>query len=445
MAFIRSQVLFGIDLPTLFESNAALLNEATVWSAIPLMKPFSVYQTAATLLSLGLALSSGQVKAATFDQKVLDSKQVIAVAVPLAQGERYNLLILEQLSNARPCWQDAKAPGVIEPLLLKFDFTNICGRSTDSNGYSIRIAGEDKGINYRLSILKQSDHLKLVGLPNRSNGGPALEIARTEGLAPGFLKLILNPEWQLAKRTYQGKTLGHIYLARTTAVTPSDGAGSPYPTRLASNQPFSQTFTPAARNTATLTASSPFQSKLKAPDRSLRASAYSGNVRPITAPVEIQVPDPQTGRSLSSSRTLPRQGAAFGNGLPVLAGGILPVPGADIPMGRAGNEPDLIDASTPGLNLNAMTPGAETFRPGLSQPTSLPETVDIYRFRVYVIPANSIQQRTVKTLVPDSFRSSYKGRPVLQVGAFQDRTKADEVIELLNRNGINGILASNPE
>jgi hypothetical protein len=45
-------------------------------------------------------------------------------------------------------------------------------------------------------------------------------------------------------------------------------------------------------------------------------------------------------------------------------------------------------------------------------------------------------------LVPDAFRSSYQGRTVLQVGAFEDRTKADEVMDLLNRNGIVSILST---
>jgi Protein of unknown function (DUF3747) len=419
------------------------------------MKPFFICQTTAAFLGLGLALSAVQAKAATFDQKDLDSNQAIAVAVPLPQGNRYNLLIVEQLSNTRPCWQEkSDTPGAIEPLLLQFDFTNICGRSTDSNGYSIRIAGEDKGLDYRLSILKQGDRLKLMGLPSRNTGGPALEIAHTEGLAPGFLKLVLNPEWQFAKRTYQGKTLGHIYLARRTDPARSEGgASTPYPINLASSPtsrtPFTQRIS-STENGARVLSSSPFQGRLKAPVRSLnKASAYSGSVTAITAPVEIQVPEPPAGARLpssfsSSARPLPQSAQSY-NGLPTLTEGVLPVPAAEIPMGRAGNEPDLIDANTPGLNLNAMVPGSEASQPGSVPPSSLQGTMTNYRFRVYVNPADASQQRTVKTLVPGSFRASYQGKAVLQVGAFQDRAEADEVMDLLNRNGITSILsASNP-
>jgi Protein of unknown function (DUF3747) len=363
--------------------------------------------------------------------------------VPLSQGDRYNLLILEQLSSKRPCWQEKPGvPGGIEPLLLQFDFTNICGRSTDSNGYSIRIAGEDKGVDYRLSIQKQGDHLQLVGLPNRSTSGPALEIAHTESLAPGFLKLTLNPEWRLSKRAYQGKALGHIYLARNATSSSEGGAVTPYPPNLASGTSFRH---PLPRTGSSVMASAPlFRSHLNPPTRSLnRASAYSGSISPITAPIQIQVPEPQPGaRSLrlssgNTSRPVPLPVESDGNSLPTLAGSILPVPSANIPLGRAGDEPDLITSSTPSLNINAMTPGSDA-----SQSGSFQVAMANYRFKVYVNPADSSQQRTVKTLVPDSFRAFYKGRSVLQVGAFQERSKANEVMDLLSRNGITGILST---
>jgi Protein of unknown function (DUF3747) len=401
------------------------------------MKPSLVYQTTATLLGLSLALSAGQAAAVTFEQKDLDPNQVVAVAVPLSQGDRYNLLILEQLSNARPCWQD-KAGGSIEPLLLQFDFTNICGRSTDSNGYSIRIAGEDKSLDYRLSIAKQGNRLVLRGLPARNARGPALEIAHTESVAPGFLKLVLNPEWHFAKRTYQGKTLGHIYLARNAS--PSEGgADNPYPLTLAgSSNPYPLRVAGSSSNAAS--SSSLFRGNSRRVRSLSKASPYRSSAGAITAPIEIPVPEPSVAaRPLRApySTPLPTSIGPDSNGLPTLTGGILPVPSANIPMGKAGNEPDLITASTPSLNINAMAPSA-----GGSSASGFQVAMANYRYRVFVNPVDSRQHRAVKSLVPDSFRSSYKGRTVLQVGAFQDRAEANAVIDLLNRNGINSILTS---
>jgi Protein of unknown function (DUF3747) len=402
------------------------------------MKPSLVYQTTATLLSLSLALSAGQAAAVTFDQADLDPSRVVAVAVPLSQSDRYNLLILEQLSNERPCWQD-NGGGSIDPLLLQFDFTKICGRSTDSNGYSIRIGGEDKSLDYRLSISRQGNRLVLLGLPARSARGPALEIAHTQTLAPGLLKFVLNPEWNFAKRTYQGKTLGHIYLARNT--TPSEGgANSPYPLTLAGSSNHDPLR--VAGNSTSTSSSSLFRGSSRRPLRSLnQASPYRGSVGNITAPIEIPVPEPTlAARPLRSSypnypNPFPLPVAPDNSGLPTLTGGLLPVPSANIPLGKAGNESDLITASTPSLNINAMAPGV-----GGSPSSPYQVAMVNYRYRVYVSPVDSRQQRTVKALVPDSFRSSYQGRPVLQVGAFQDRAEADAVISLLSRNGIASIM-----
>jgi Protein of unknown function (DUF3747) len=401
------------------------------------MKPSFIYQTTATLLGLSLALSAGQATAATFDQKDLDPNQAVAVAVPLSQGDRYNLLILEQLSSARPCWQEkTNSPGNIEPLLLQFDFTKICGRSTDSNGYSVRIGGQDKGLDYRLSLTRRGDHLVLLGLPARSAAGPTLEIAHSEGLAPGFLKLVLNPEWHFAKRTYQGKTLGHIYLAREASPS-KGGADNPYPLTLASsgsNNPYPLRVAGSSANS-----SSPLFRGSRA--RSLsKPSPYRSSASAIMAPIEIPVPEPSlASRPLRApnSTPLPSPISPENNGLPTLTGGILPVPSANIPMGKAGNEPDLITSSTPSLNINAMVPGAEG-----SSTSGFQVAAVNYRYRVFVNPADPSQSRAVKSLVPDSFRSSYKGRAVLQVGAFQDRAEADAVVDLLNRNGITSILAS---
>jgi hypothetical protein len=404
------------------------------------MKPSFFYQTTATLLGLSMALSAGRANAVTFDQKDLDPNQVVAVAVPLSQGDRYNLLILEQLSSARPCWQEkTSSPGSIDPLLLQFDFTNICGRSTDSNGYSIRIAGEDKSLDYRLSISRQGSRLVLLGVPARSTRGPALEIAHTESVAPGFLKLVLNPDWHFAKRTYQGKVLGHIYLSRNTS--PSEGgAGNPYPMTLASsgaNNPYPLRVE-GSRSTGS--SSSLFRGSRRG--RSLsKASPYRSSIGAITAPIQIPVPEPSLAtRPLREPypTSLPAPISPDNSGLPTLAGGILPVPSANIPMGKAGNEPDLITSSTPSLDINTMAPGT-------SGPSSSGVQVAManYRYRVYVNPVDSRQHQAVKSLVPDSFRASYQGRTVLQVGAFQDRAEADAVINLLSRNGITSILSSN--
>ncbi len=397
------------------------------------MKPSSVVYTTALLWGVGFALSGSVQSAAatTFEQQELDQGRVIAVAVPLAQGDRYNLLILEQLSNAKQCWQQNPSnPNIVDPLLLKFDFTNICGRSTDSNGYSVRIAGQDKALDYRLSIARASNHLVLLAVPSQNTQGSTLVIGRTDNLEPGFLKLQLNPEWRFTKRSYSGKILGHIYLTRDTE------GGSGY---IASATP-PGTSTRGGQNSV-------FRGG--ALGRSPVESRYGRTLNPITAPIQISVPSAPVaaGRwrrpALSSpSSTFPIAPPSSNYGLPTVAAGVLPVPTSTIPLGKAGNEPDLITASTPSLNINTMAPGSTYgFSGGVQAPFQVAAMVSP-KYRVFVKAANGNQRQAVKTLVPDSFRSSYQGQSMLQVGAFQERAKADEVIDLLNRNGISSILSA---
>lgn len=396
------------------------------------MKPSSIVYTTALLWSIGFAASQAMLlpataaAAATFDQKELEPSRVIAVAVPLAQGDRYNLLILEQLSDAKQCWQ--QNPGnasLIDPLLLQFDFTGICGRSTDSNGYSVRIAGQDRALDYRLSIAKERDHLVLWAIPSRNAQSPALAIARTDTLTSGFLKLQLNSDWRFTKRTYGGKTLGHIYLTRDTQGNTGNIAATPPGTYPRGGQ--RPLFRPSLW-------------------RSPQTISGSNRLNPITSAIQIPVPAPSAlGRPrrptlAASPSVFPIAPPPNSSSLPTVAAGILPVPQSTIPMGNAGNEPDIITAAnTPNLN-NGMAPGSAGSGLGANPPFKI--AMANYRYRVYVKTVNNNQRQAVKTLVPDSFRSFYQGQPMMQVGAFQDRIKADEVIDLLNRNGINSILAT---
>ncbi|MBW4638203.1 MAG: DUF3747 domain-containing protein [Gloeocapsa sp. UFS-A4-WI-NPMV-4B04] len=184
-------------------------------------------QKAALAAVLGTISASSPVIAATFGQEEVEQHKFVAVAAPLESGE-YQLLILEQQSDKQACWSESGTnPVVVEPLLLQFDFTGICGRSTDSNGYSIRMADTDIGLYYRLSIIKRDEQLVLIGISNRDRQAPPIEIGRTHDINSGFAKILLEPGWQFTKRTFQGKTLGHVYLS--SSLTPPAGIPTPPP------------------------------------------------------------------------------------------------------------------------------------------------------------------------------------------------------------------------
>ncbi|MFN4279843.1 DUF3747 domain-containing protein [Thermosynechococcus sp.] len=172
-----------------------------------------------------------------FTQTEVDQSRYVVMAVPLARGG-YRLLVVEQLKDTRPCWSESGSnPVVIEPLLTTFDFTGICGRATDSNGYSIRVAQQDLGLQYNLRIERGNGELLLVGSSNR--GGSRMVIGRTHGMQEGqFLKFQLEPTWRLTRRTYEGRVLGHVYFTNDSweAATGSAPNNLPAPTTPASTE-----------------------------------------------------------------------------------------------------------------------------------------------------------------------------------------------------------------
>ncbi len=113
--------------------------------------------------SLGTLSASKVAIAVIFGQKEVDQNSFAVLASPYGSGA-YQLLILEQLNNKRPCWSESGSnPVIVDPLLLQFNFTGICARSTDSNGYSVRMAGRDFGLLEQLSVVRRDNDLVLIG------------------------------------------------------------------------------------------------------------------------------------------------------------------------------------------------------------------------------------------------------------------------------------------
>lgn len=201
-------------------------------SAIRRIAALAAATTTVAMGTLSATLSS----AAQFGQKDVDQSKFVAVAAPFRGGNAHQLLIIEQVSASRPCWSEINgAPTKIDPLLTTFDFTGICSRSTDSNGYSIRMNGQDLGLQYSLRIVDRNGDMLLIGAP-RDPSKQSIVIGHTNGETNEFAKISLNPGWRFTKRTYNDSVLGHVYLtyegdASAVAMLPASGGSStPTPT-----------------------------------------------------------------------------------------------------------------------------------------------------------------------------------------------------------------------
>jgi hypothetical protein len=174
----------------------------------------SIRRHAVALAAVGLGVfgNLGNALAQTYGTQELDQSRVLLVSAPGSRLRPHQLYIVEQIRDDRPCFEIiGSSPGEVNPLWTTFDFSGICGRASDTNGYSIRTANEDLGISYRLQIRESGGELLLLGVP--SDRSTPLQIGRTGGVSStGFTEIILNPGWRVTKRTFEGQTLGHNYL-----------------------------------------------------------------------------------------------------------------------------------------------------------------------------------------------------------------------------------------
>ena len=181
---------------------------------------------AAGALAGGLALATGGALAAgLFDSQPLDSRRFAVLARPVGRAD-WNLLVLEQIQPQPLCWE-TRSDGLIDPALNRFDFTGICSRYLDSNGYSLRIGGEDLAGRYRLRLEQRGNTVALLAM---SPSDPGLLLVG-RGVLPrrdrdGFVAIQLEPGWELRRRIYGQQTLSHVYFAHATPLAQLLGNGN---------------------------------------------------------------------------------------------------------------------------------------------------------------------------------------------------------------------------
>ncbi|MEG4202531.1 DUF1565 domain-containing protein [Microcoleus sp. Pol7_A1] len=143
----------------------------------------------------------------------------------------------------------------------------------------------------------------------------------------------------------------------------------------------------------------------------------------VPGAIAIPVPEPNS-RSVSEisvqQSIIPPN---FDSSTAVSSEGRLPVPGRNIPLGRGGYVPAAL-----GGNSLPDSDNSPSF--------DLPSALGL-RYRVVVDTNSSGDLQKMKSLVPGAFRSFSSGRSVMQAGAFREREKAEELLQMLSANGLN--------
>ncbi len=390
-----------------------------------MIKPMVTRQLRVLLIALFVYISPCNLAQATvFEQQELNQEEVIAVARPYSRG-KYDLLIIRQIPGQKQCWSEIGAnPVIIDPLLLNFDFTGSCERSTDSNGYSIRIDGEDYGLDYLLRIVERNGDLVLIGTHRVDTSRPEILVGRTNGIGQGLLKIVLNPGWRFTKRSYQGRALGHTYLTGD-----SKAMSSPITTTVSQNNPKSSENNQIVRE-YTFTAENATQPPNAATNPQNPQQWDSGNSTPPPILNTGAYPPSNTNNTTSLPPLTPTVTNST-TSLPPLT-----------PPSTTTNNP--IVPPPPPSAVNAQRRSLSEVLGSLNNtqtPTNaLAQTPQLSNYRVLIEARSKNQQDQMKSLYPDAFPTNYNGRSLWQIGVFSTRTNADTALNSLTSMGLKGMV-----
>ncbi|MGL4879753.1 MAG: DUF3747 domain-containing protein [Waterburya sp.] len=167
-------------------------------------------------------INAPEVKAqeVSFQEQPVNQEQVTVVAVPFGYQE-HRLEIIEQIPGKQQCWAESgTAPVEVNLLLSNFDHTDSCRRIINTNGYTLRLNGQDERVAHVIKIVKNNGELQLVAF-HKDPSQPSIVIGRTNGVSVSnnAMKIMLNPGWQVTKRVHQGQVIDHFYLSGNTGLT----------------------------------------------------------------------------------------------------------------------------------------------------------------------------------------------------------------------------------
>ncbi len=347
-------------------------------------------------------------QASPFDEQEVNQNDFIAIARPYG-GNKYDLLIIRQIPGQRQCWAEIESNSVttVDPLLLNFNFAGSCQRSTDSNGYSIRIDGQDLGLDYLLRLAQRNGELVLVGTHRNDPSQPDIVVGRTQGMAQGFLKIDLDPGWRFTQRSYNGKGLSHVYLTGDSTAIVAQPANNT--TNSSTQVVIGSQSAPSVREQTFTAETQPSP----VPPRNNFTSRPSNNIVP-----------PRPTPSRPSNNPLPPPPTPSRNNEPP-------------PLPSFSDLPPLSPPTTKSVNgvVPPPSPKSVNRERSLSRPTG---TSQGYRV---VVAVNSRREKTrVRSLFPEAFSTSYQGRSMLQVGLFSDKDNAQKAEQSLRSMGLKPII-----
>ncbi|MBM5784203.1 MAG: DUF3747 domain-containing protein [Cyanobacteria bacterium K_DeepCast_35m_m1_288] len=170
------------------------------------------------LLALSATIAAPAWAASVFTSQPLDQARFAVLAQPVGKSD-WKLLVLEQIKPEPLCWEK-RSDGLIDPALNRFDFSGICSRYIDSNGYSLRVGDEDLASRYRLRLEQQGNKVSLLAMtPSQPTELLVGRGSMSQRDREAFVAIELEPGWSLERRAYGSQTLSHVYFANSTPLS----------------------------------------------------------------------------------------------------------------------------------------------------------------------------------------------------------------------------------
>lgn len=156
----------------------------------------------------------------------------------------------------------------------------------------------------------------------------------------------------------------------------------------------------------------------------------------ITAEPRQQVPE--VGRQITFEMPTPPttgtpKSSSHGSPLPV-------TPGSSSDAQESRQTSNSLPTSGQNIPPETSLPRIERQAQGKKPTSSVSLSPSELHYRV-IVEANSEKQKSlVRSLVPDAFHTVFKGRSVMQVGAYSDRAYAEEMLQILKSKGLTAII-----
>lgn len=181
-----------------------------------------------------LVRDTGTLLAQTFGNIAINEANFLVVSVPGSAAQPHKLYIVEQIQPSPACWSvvnPGAEPTQINGLWNSFDFTGVCRLQRDSNGYAVRLNGQDIA-GARFEVNQRDGDLLLQFAPSTISRD-RITIGRGNGVSPtGFTQIDLNPGWSLTKRTFNGAIVSSnlVYFTNDLTLAQLQGGQTGTPT-----------------------------------------------------------------------------------------------------------------------------------------------------------------------------------------------------------------------